>query len=273
MTVLSNQSNSQLLKITVPFVYEAMVLLPRKKKPCVIAIKDSVEVSIKSVCVSTMPIAMIIGDTQLRWDGEHLWDYAYKSKREGYSPVDFSEVKANTENGGATYSYSTQNAAAPFNNFWRNTANTMMKKHRIKECAMLRRLDDSVVKLKADCEYKSWLDDNRQDVINDAIAIAASLLFIDGKLFETVREPCYEITTFGMGKNHGGTGLFIEQPSVHSASHFFNAMQYTDACAHANNVAAARGDDKSIPVTTNCGNIILVLIPEAVKYGPRQLAA
>ena len=46
---------------------------------------------------------------------------------------------------------------------------------------------------------------------------------------------------------------------------YFSALDYDKAWAYANLTAARRGDNESVPVRPNGGNVIDVLIPEAVK--------
>lgn len=84
-------------------------------------------------------------------------------------------------------------------------------------------------------------------------------------------EPRYMFLTFGLGHNHGGTGLFIEQHYNDNVSHnnYFDALHREDAIKAAVDVALRRGDDQSMDSIMRCENIE-VLIPEAVKVNPAQ---
>jgi hypothetical protein len=116
------------------------------------------------------------------------------------------------------------------------------------------------------------MDDNKDAVIANANKIAANLLIVDGFMYAPVGEPRYVICTFGLGNNHGGTGMFIEQHYNNNIpnSSYFTALEYDLACTYADLVASRRGDTKSIPVRPNCKHHIEVLIPEAVKLVPSK---
>ena len=84
-------------------------------------------------------------------------------------------------------------------------------------------------------------------------------------------EPRYVYNTFGLGHNHGGTGLFIEQhfnPNIPN-THYFSALERDRAIEAAVDAAMRRGDDQSVEGIRTCEEIE-VLIPEAVKVNPMQ---
>jgi len=84
-------------------------------------------------------------------------------------------------------------------------------------------------------------------------------------------EPRYVYNTFGLGHNHGGTGLFIEQhfnPNIPN-THYFSALERDRAIEAAVDAAMRRGDDQSVEgIRTR--EEIEVLIPEAVKVNLMQ---
>ena len=98
---------------------------------------------------------------------------------------------------------------------------------------------------------------------------ARTILFIDGEPWEVTGEPMYVIMTFGLGHNHGGTALMVEEyynPNIPNRN-YFRADQGAEAVAEMDRVAAARGD------TDDVGQYkadIEVLIPEAVKRRPMK---
>lgn len=104
---------------------------------------------------------------------------------------------------------------------------------------------------------------------------ATRYLLIDGsngtEVWTQADEPMYEYVTFGLGHNHGGTGLFITNhynPNIPN-THYFNALHREDAVNAAVSAALLRGDDKSV----NCirsTEIIEVLMPECVKRNPMK---
>ena len=80
-------------------------------------------------------------------------------------------------------------------------------------------------------------------------------------------EPRYVVNTFGLGHNHGGTGLFVEEYYNQNiaASNYFSALDGDKAVAYANKVAERRGDTNDVG---KFEKMIEVLIPEAVTIRP-----
>ncbi len=77
---------------------------------------------------------------------------------------------------------------------------------------------------------------------------ANRFLICDGKLYEEASEPMYVIMTFGLGYNHGGSALMIEDyynPNIPS-SRYYAANQREEAIAKAKEIASNRGDTESI---------------------------
>lgn len=72
---------------------------------------------------------------------------------------------------------------------------------------------------------------------------AANYLLINGIVWQQTGEPRYCINTFGLGHNHGGTGLFVEDfynPNIPNRNDF-SALDGEKAVAYANEVAQRRG--------------------------------
>lgn len=98
---------------------------------------------------------------------------------------------------------------------------------------------------------------------------AREYLIIDGKVYQRAGEPRYVVNTFGLGHNHGGTGMFVEEfynPNI-SNDNYFSALDGELAVAYANKVAAGRGD------TNDVGRFktsIETLMPEVVKVKPKK---
>lgn len=116
--------------------------------------------------------------------------------------------------------------------------------------------------------YDYWncdFETNRKEYMK----AAREYLIIDGKVYRVSGEPRYVIITFGLGHNHGGTGMFVEEfynPNI-SNKNYFSALDGEAAVAYANSVAAGRGD------TNDVGKFkagIDVLMPEVVKVKPRS---
>ncbi len=98
---------------------------------------------------------------------------------------------------------------------------------------------------------------------------ASRRLIVDGLVWHECGEPMYEIITFGLGHNHGGSGLFVAtcyNPNI-SKDRYFNALQGDEAVAAFNAIAQRRGDTDSVG---RYGKMIEVLIPECVKRNPKK---
>lgn len=110
---------------------------------------------------------------------------------------------------------------------------------------------------------------DRESVMRKVREDMDQYLLVDGKLFRRAREPRYCIYTFGLGHNHGGTALSVEDHyNVNiSKDRYFSALQGAEAVAEANRIAAARGD------TDYVGKFsadIKVFMPELVTVNPEK---
>ena len=105
------------------------------------------------------------------------------------------------------------------------------------------------------------------------MAWARSILFIDGERWGVIGEPCYEIATFGLGCNHGGTAVFVQHhynPNV-TRDRYFRLDERDKALATATTIAERRGDTKDAPVIeTNGHDTFEILIPEAIQLNPKK---
>lgn len=118
----------------------------------------------------------------------------------------------------------------------------------------------------------SWRDGEHPDkkhMVAMARKETSQYLLVNGELYRTANEPRYEVITFGLGHNHGGTGMFCSynyNPNIRKDS-YFSALQGEQAVNYANKVAAGRGD------TNDVGKFkpfIIVHMPEAVKVNPNK---
>lgn len=96
---------------------------------------------------------------------------------------------------------------------------------------------------------------------------AKDYLIIDGSVWRRSGEPRYVVVTFGLGHNHGGTGLFVQEyyNSNIANTNYFSALDGDAAVAYANKVAERRGDTDDVG---KFEKMIEVLIPEAVTIRP-----
>lgn len=92
-------------------------------------------------------------------------------------------------------------------------------------------------------------------------------IIIDGNIWQSCNEPRYCIITFGLGHNHGGTGLFVKDcynPNIPN-EWYFSALDGDKAVAKANEIAQRRGDTNSVGTFEK---MIEVLMPQKVKIKP-----
>lgn len=109
----------------------------------------------------------------------------------------------------------------------------------------------------------------RDAVLQSLQKFVDSHVMIDGVLYEEHGEPRYLVQTFGLGHNHGGTGMFIEtfyNPNV-SKDRYFTALQRDEAIACANEIATMRGDTKDVGTFGDIN--IEVYMPEMVRCNPQ----
>lgn len=110
----------------------------------------------------------------------------------------------------------------------------------------------------------------REAVLSELHKFIDQYLVIDGKVYETCNEPRYVVQTFGLGHNHGGTGMFIQYHYNENISkdNYFNALQREEAIQYANTIASNRGDTNDVGTFGKFENIE-VFLPEMVKCNPQ----
>ena len=113
----------------------------------------------------------------------------------------------------------------------------------------------------------SWQD--RESVIKNIKKSTERYLIIDSVVYKESGEPRYCINTFGLGHNHGGTGVFVDTfyNSNISKDRYFNANNRKDMLKKAKETALNRGDTESIQYLNN--SKIVVIKPELVKCNPQ----
>lgn len=110
---------------------------------------------------------------------------------------------------------------------------------------------------------------NKEFAVNAYKQNLSRYILIDGYIWARCGEPRYCICTFGLGHNHGGTGLFVEtyyNPHI-SKRHYFNAFDYQKAIDTANAIAQGRGDTKDVG---RFEKMIDVVMPSMVKVKPKR---
>lgn len=113
--------------------------------------------------------------------------------------------------------------------------------------------------------------DNLNEICQEIQKNSERYVIFNGVVWKQCGEPRYVVNTFGLGYNHGGTSMFIEDyynPNI-SKDAYFCALEKEEAVAYANRIAEARGD------TNDVGKFgkdidIKVLMPECVHCNPKK---
>ena len=116
-----------------------------------------------------------------------------------------------------------------------------------------------------------YISDNLSEIVDNMQARANKYISLDGELWKECGEPRYVVNTFGLGHNHSGTAMFIEEfyNSNISSKNYFNAVDRDKAITYAKETAIARGDTDSVKRIGKMENIE-VLIPEFFKVDPEK---
>lgn len=91
------------------------------------------------------------------------------------------------------------------------------------------------------------------------------LVLIDGVFWKEAREPLYQVMSFGMGSNHGGTALVVTEGADLQDprdTYFFPADALQDAIDYTSRSAKRRGDTNSLPIIPH--DVITVHLSEVV---------
>lgn len=108
---------------------------------------------------------------------------------------------------------------------------------------------------------------SKEDYISELRRKVRRYLIVDGDVYERCCEPYYSVTTFGLGRNHGGTGLFVSWAEPLAKKIYgWSALDTQAVIEGAVRVALNRGDTKSEEHLRKGGNgNIKTLLPSAVR--------
>ncbi|RCW62941.1 hypothetical protein DET61_12063 [Marinobacter nauticus] len=241
------------MKVQVPFVFEATVIPKGCRKSRGEFVADQVEIEIAEL--TELKHAATVDKQDYWFDGNSL-----------YLPV---QPEANTH--GAQIGCEMQSwslTLADLRNHQSPIGRHNLARYRqaISQYESLPTADQIV----QDMPYRSYNDDDRLDQIERLKAALTNYAVYAGRVYLKANEPVYVIQTFGMGRNHGGTGLFVEPYcGANTASHrdrIFNLSNLDKAIEKAEAVAMSRGDDQSVPIAPNSD--VTVILPEAFRFEP-----
>lgn len=249
------------MKLNINYYYNQKFLpTKRHKKVRERQIKDVISVNISELTEDVFPIAFIVHDMKSIQEGMTSYeDYksgkcdfrifseeirAYKGKL--YKPVRITH--------GATISTVFENESYVIHNLER----IVCKKWYI----------DNDIEFS---ENSVIVEENKKEVRRMLRNSAKHYIYFDRKFWSVCGEPRYNIITFGLGHNHGGTGFFIKyeyNPNI-SSKNCFSALQRNEAIAYGKSVALNRGDTESVDEIGKYDNIEVVM-PEMVKVNPTR---
>lgn len=98
------------------------------------------------------------------------------------------------------------------------------------------------------------------------LANFAGCVVFNGDVYVNTREPIFYVQTFGLGSNHGSTGVFIGYPNSLIG---FNLKDYDSFIDYAVSVAINRRDTKSIDSISLLSKPV-IHIPEVFVYNRKQ---
>lgn len=115
---------------------------------------------------------------------------------------------------------------------------------------------------------------DRREAEREAVAKFEDRIIVDGFVWKAIGEPYYSVVGYGLGNNHGGSGLHLNfmYGSKLMTSHDFAATELEAAIEGAVDFARGRGDDQSVNRLREFKGV-KVLLPEAFKIVPQSLRA
>lgn len=145
----------------------------------------------------------------------------------------------------------------------------LLRNRRVSRAEGLYSVDELINALKYHGYYKHLK--SKDEAEQEKHDFASRHIIINGIVYEEAGEPRYVINTFGLGHNHGGTGMFVEEWYNSNITHkrYFNALDREAAISEANRIASSRGDTNDVGRFDKVCNIE-VLIPEAVRCKPSE---
>ena len=110
--------------------------------------------------------------------------------------------------------------------------------------------------------------ENRVDLLLRVENYYKDYLIVDNDVYRTCFYPMYQVCTFGLGGNHGGTALMptdkvqLHKQTIRDCEYFFSPYDFDKALAFAKEVALRRLDTESVQFFRQC---IITHIPELIK--------
>ena len=231
------------MKIDTKIRYEEEYLPTKRHRiPCVREVEENIEVELREVSRKDAPVAMVVTNYQSYIDENGKDEFGLRDK--AFLAIDGQLYSEKRDKQGAL-------DKGPY-----SMADFVRELERHGNHYYVRNYNNGK---------------NREDVLRFLHSFVNSHVMVDGTLYHRSSEPRYVINTFGLGHNHGGTGMFIDthyNPNI-SKNNYFTALQREEAIAYANKVAEARGDTKDVGTFDRDINI-KVYMPEMVRCNPQM---
>ncbi|WP_152633384.1 hypothetical protein [Aliarcobacter butzleri] len=244
------------MTLEIPFVYKATVIKPKCRNTTDILIEDKITIDIAEY--DNLPVAFKVGNLEYYWDNKSLWMIAseYDRVSEKNITVTIEEIKENTEN--PHEDLRVPYAQAPFFNYSKYGT---YRNYSYRDIELVYSSKDEAVN-----QNREYIKDDREEIVSSIKEVADSMIFIKGLMYDKINEPRYKISTYGLGENHGGTSLGIENGfNANSCpTAYYSALEYDLAVEEAINVATNRRDTNYIDSLKKTSKIE-VLIPEALQ--------
>lgn len=119
--------------------------------------------------------------------------------------------------------------------------------------------------------FRTYGSVSLEEAIQQHKVTAEKYMLVDGALWQCTGEPMYEVCTFGLGHNHGGTALMITNHFNSNCrwENYYTALQHEEAVEAAVKTALARGDTEYVDGIKDKRFYIEVLDPSAVRADPK----
>ena len=114
---------------------------------------------------------------------------------------------------------------------------------------------------------------SKAEVLANIEDFASRHLIVDGVAYRPNGEPRYVVMTFGLGRNHGGTSVFVESSRNSNIrdDRYFSLLERETALATGREIATGRGDTDALPMKVT-GPEWDILMPEAILFRPSRAA-
>ena len=210
------------MKFTVNYMYTKDWIPPRCRKPRPGTFEDSIEVEVAEIRASDAPWACVVYSGHDVTPMRH-YDGKFYKRATRHVDYGFKLSSWDIDSYGKSYVWCKYDS------------------HRTNQVIGMS-VEDMVEDVSYKCEWYSHR--SALDNINAIKESAARYIVVNGEPWKECGEPMYEIATFGLGHNHGGTSWFVQDSynSNVSKTRYFNACDFDHMVERFFEIALGRGD-------------------------------